>query len=52
MNNRYASVALFAAALLATATFAGRSDGALRIGLWVLAVVEVAAIWGLLARRS
>ncbi|MEV0449769.1 hypothetical protein [Streptomyces sp. NPDC050600] len=52
MNNRYAVVGLFAAALLATAMFAGRSEGALRIGLWAVAVAEVSVILTLLARRS
>lgn len=52
MNNRYAYVALFSAALLATATFAKNSDGALQVALWVLAVAEIAVIWRLLARRS
>ncbi|QIB45423.1 hypothetical protein [Streptomyces aureoverticillatus] len=52
MNNRSASVVLFSAALLATAAFAKSSDGALQIGLWALAMVEIAAIWRLLARRS
>ncbi|MEU3371266.1 hypothetical protein ACFYM2_26030 [Streptomyces sp. NPDC006711] len=52
MKNRYAYVAAFSAALLATAGFAGRSEGALQVGLWALVVVEIAAIWGLLARKS
>ncbi|ARX84977.1 MULTISPECIES: hypothetical protein [Streptomyces] len=51
MNNRYSYVVLFSAALLGTAALAKNSDGALQIGLWALAVVEVAAIWWLLARR-